>query len=79
MVKKEKRNKPDQEVRKSPLQSNFDDIELFMDYLKNKKHILPNSLSVYGRYEKILLKWAGKRYLYNVSKIKPFFRNIWTD
>ncbi len=73
MNKKTKRNKTNQEERKSPLQSNFDDLELFMSYLKNKKHILPNSIAVYERYEKKLLDWAGNRYLYNVSKIKPFF------
>ena len=39
MNKKTKRNKTNQEERKSPLQSNFDDLELFMSYLKNKKHI----------------------------------------
>lgn len=59
--------------RTKHLQSNFDDLELFLEHLEKKKHCQPNTIEIYEQYEKKMLEWAGNRYLYNADKFRLSF------
>lgn len=71
MTKKLTKSKPKKKL--PPLQSNFNQIEAFLKYLSKKRHVQPNSISIYERYEKKILEWSGNKYLYNAGKFKLSF------
>ena len=73
MENKQTVKNPESKKKSGALQRNFDEIEIFLDHLKKKRYVQPNTIGVYEHYEHKMLEWAGNRYFSNAAKIKPTF------